>query len=115
MKRIRLAFLCAGFLAAGALPAHAQQSHYAVKTMDFGIWCTEEAHLSADRCDKHLPEDMQKFEAYRAVIEKYEIPYLQEKDQKIQFDRDILHNDPIDQKPDDKSKAGNTSTTTAPQ
>ncbi len=114
MKRIRLALLCVGFLAAAVLPAHAQQSRYAVKTMDFDLWCTEEAHLAPDRCDKRLPEDMQKFEAYRAIVEKYEIPYLQEKEQKIQFDRDILHNDPIDNRPDDKSKAADTSTK-APQ
>jgi len=113
MKRTCFALLCAGLLAAVALPAHAQQTRYPVKTMDFDIWCTEEAHLSYDRCGKRLPADMQKFEAYRAIVEKYEIPYLQQRQQKLEFDRDILHNDPIDNKPDDRSKA--PAATPAPQ
>jgi hypothetical protein len=45
---------------------------------------------------------MQKFEAYRAVVEKYEVPYLQEREQKLRLDRDILHDDPIDKDPADK-------------
>jgi len=108
MKQTRLALMCAGLLAAAALSAHAQQARYPVKTMDFDIWCTEEAHLSYDRCGKRLPEDVKKFEAYRAIVEKYEIPYLQERDQKIQFDRDVLHNDPIDTKPSDKPNTSGT-------
>ncbi|MGA7711903.1 MAG: hypothetical protein WCA81_08385 [Rhizomicrobium sp.] len=105
MKRTRLALLCAGLLAVAALPTHGQQTRYNVKSMDFDLWCTEEAHLSYDRCAKRLPEDMQRFEAYRAIVEKYEIPYLQRRQQQVEFDRDILHNDPIDTPPDDKSKA----------
>ncbi|MGA7674799.1 MAG: hypothetical protein WCA78_07085 [Rhizomicrobium sp.] len=97
MKRTSLAILGAVLLAAAA--AQAQTTRYNVKTMDFDLWCTEEQHLPYERCDKRLPEDMQKFEAYRAVVEKYEIPYLQKKEQKLQFDRDILHNDPIDNPP----------------
>lgn len=85
---------------AAALPASAQTLTYPVKTMDFDIWCTEEAHLPYDRCDKRLPEDMQKFEAYRDVVERYEIPYLQEKDEALRFDQDVLHNDPVDKRPD---------------
>jgi len=98
MKRICLVFL--GL--AAALPAQAQTSRYPVKSMDFDIWCTEEQHLPYERCDKRLPEDVQKFEAYRAVVERYEIPYLQEKQQKLQFDHDILDNDPIDNSTQDQ-------------
>jgi hypothetical protein len=105
MKRPCFALICAGLLAAAAVPAHAQQTRYPVKTMDFDMWCTEEAHISYDRCSKRLPDDMHKFEAYRAIVEKYEIPYLQKRQQKLEFDRDVLHNDPIDNKPDDRSKA----------
>ena len=97
MKATSLAIFGAVLLAAAA--AQAQTTHYNVKAMDFDLWCTEEQHLPYERCDKRLPEDMQKFEAYRAVVEKYEIPYLQQKEQKLQFDRDILHNDPIDNPP----------------
>jgi hypothetical protein len=103
MRAVRLALICAGLLAA-TTAAHAQAARYPVRTMDFDIWCTEEAHLAPDRCDKRLPDDTQKFEAYRAIVEKYEIPYLQEKEQKLRFDRDILHDDPIDTKPADKTK-----------
>jgi len=101
MRRTNLAILVAALLAAAA---QAQTMHYGVKTMDFDLWCTEQAHLPYERCDKRLPEDLQKFEAYRAVVERYEIPYLQEKEQKLRFDRDILHDDPIDKDPADKSQ-----------
>lgn len=95
MKRMILALMLAG------APAFAQDgaSPYPVQRMDFDLWCTEQQHLSWDRCDKHLPEDVQKFEAYRAVVERYEIPYLQEKRQTLYFDETIMRNDPIDKKP----------------
>ena len=100
---MNLAFLCGALLAAATLPAGAQATRYNVKTMDFDLWCTEEARLPYERCDKRLPDDMQKFEAYRAVVEKYEVPYLQEREQKLRLDRDILHDDPIDKDPADKT------------
>jgi hypothetical protein len=102
MKATHLAIFSAVLLTAAA--AHAQTSHYNVKSMDFDLWCTEQAHLPYERCDKRLPDDLQKFEAYRAVVERYEIPYLQEKEQKLRFDRDILHDDPIDKDPANKSQ-----------
>lgn len=83
-----------------AVPAAAQTTSYPVHSMDFGIWCTEVQRLSWDRCDKRLPEDVQKFEHYRAVIERYEVPYLQEKDNTLHFDETILHNDPVDKQHD---------------
>jgi hypothetical protein len=87
-----------------ALPAHAQQptTHYDVKTINFDLWCQEQANLPPDRCDKRLPDDETKFEAYRAKIEKYEIPYLRRRQNDQQFDRTVLHNDPVDN-PIDKS------------
>ena len=97
MKRIAWALMLAGF--AAVLPANAQSGRYPVKTMDFDLWCTEEQRLPYERCDQRLPEDIQKFEAYRAVVERYEIPYLQEKEQALHFDETILHNDPVDKKP----------------
>ena len=92
MKSITLAFA----LAVLALPAHAQTGRYDVKPMNFDLWCQEQAGLPADRCDKRLPEDDKAFEAYRAKIEKYEIPYLQRKDHDQQLDRTVLHPDPLD-------------------
>ncbi len=102
MRGTNLAIVGAVLLAAGA--AQAQTMHYNVKTMDFDLWCTEQQHLPYERCDKRLPGDVQKFEAYRAVVERYEIPYLQGKEQRLRFDRDIMHDDPIDNDPADKSQ-----------
>jgi hypothetical protein len=89
-----------GWIAAAlvALPlvAHAQGQNYDVKTMNFDLWCQEQQHLDPDRCDKRLPGDEKDFEAYRATIEHYEIPYLQEKQNAIALDRSILNKDPVD-------------------
>jgi hypothetical protein len=84
--------------AAIALPTavFAQGSNYDVKTMNFDLWCQEQQHLDPDRCDKRLPGDEKDFEAYRAKIEQYEIPYLQEKQNAIALDRNILNKDPVD-------------------
>jgi hypothetical protein len=94
------AFLLAGLATALAVSANAQTLRYPVWSLDFDIWCTEEQHIAADRCDKRLPEDVEKFDAYRHIVERYQIPYLQEKDQELRFDQDILRNDPIDKQPD---------------
>lgn len=101
MKRILFSLLGAGLLATSA---QAQVGSYHLWSMDFGIWCTEEMHYSDERCDKRLPDDVKKFEAYRAIVERYQIPYLQEKDQKLRLNRDILHNDPIDNTVEDQTK-----------
>lgn len=84
--------------AVGALacPAQAQTPRYDVKTINFDLWCQEQAKLPPDRCDKRLPDDETQFEAYRAKIEKYEVPYLQRREEEQQLNRTVLHNDPID-------------------
>ncbi|MDE1986006.1 MAG: hypothetical protein KGL29_04470 [Alphaproteobacteria bacterium] len=97
MTRLSCALFCAALYVA-AMPVHAQ-TRYKVMTMDFDIWCTEEQHLPYQRCEKRLPDDVKTFEAYRDTVERYEIPYLQEKDDRLRFDRDIMHNDPIDNPP----------------
>ena len=78
------------------LSAFAQGQNYDVKTMNFDLWCQEQQHLDPDRCDKRLPDDEKQFEAYRATIERYEIPYLQEKQNAVALDRNILNKDPVD-------------------
>ena len=70
--------------------------NYDVKTMNFDLWCQEQAHLPVTRCDKRLPEDEKTFEAFRAQIERYEVPYLQQRQQELSINRDILHNDQVD-------------------
>jgi hypothetical protein len=81
-----------------ALSAASAQTgkNYDVKTMNFDLWCQEQAHLPATRCDKRSPEDEKTFEAYRAQIERYEVPYLQQRQQDLSINRDIMHNDPVD-------------------
>ncbi|MBS0472611.1 MAG: hypothetical protein JSR60_16175 [Proteobacteria bacterium] len=74
----------------------AQSQHYDVKTINFDLWCQETQQLPPDRCDKRLPEDEAAFEDYRAKVEKYEIPYLQGRENGAQLDRVILHADPVD-------------------
>ena len=49
--------------------------------------------------DKSSDQDEAAFEAYRAKVEAYEIPYLQQKNNAAQLDRDILRNDPVDNPP----------------
>src|SRR5579872_1701395 len=94
MTYSRLA-LTAALLA--AVPALAQTGkNYDVKTMNFDLWCQETQHLPPARCDKRTPEDEKTFEAYRAQIERYEVPYLQQQQRDLAIDRDILHNDPVD-------------------
>ena len=64
--------------------------------MNFDMWCQEEQHLAPERCDKRLPQDNAAFEAYRAKIEDYEVPYLQQRQEKANMNQVILHNDPVD-------------------
>lgn len=79
------------------LPAAAQnaQLRYRLEPLNFDLWCQETVRLPVARCDQRLPEDMERFEAYRAVIERYEIPYLQERQNQLQLDRALLHHDPV--------------------
>jgi hypothetical protein len=77
---------------------------YNVQNMNFDMWCQEQQHLPALRCDKRLPEDDAAFNAYRSKIERYEIPHLQQQQHEIQLDRGILHNDPVD-RPTEPSQA----------
>ena len=78
-------------------PAMAQRNgNYQVQEMNFDLWCQEQAGLPAERCDKRSAQDNAAFEAYRAKVEAYEIPYLQQKQSAARLDRDILRNDPVD-------------------
>ncbi|HEU0161652.1 MAG TPA: hypothetical protein VFQ69_04560 [Rhizomicrobium sp.] len=81
---------------AAPLPALAQYGNYRVQSMNFDLWCQEDARLPVERCDRRLPEDVQVFEAHRAKVEQYEIDYLRQKDNAIRLDRNILHADPVD-------------------
>jgi hypothetical protein len=82
-----------------------RNGNYQVTEMNFDLWCQEQAGLPVDRCDKHMEQDLATFEAYRAKVEAYEIPYLQRKNGAARIDRDILRNDPVDN-PTTKDVAG---------
>ena len=95
MRRLIVASIAAAVLLSG--PASAQRnSNYQVMEMNFDLWCQEQAGLPVDRCDKRAPQDIAAFEAYRAKVEAYEIPYLQRKNGAARLDREILRNDPVD-------------------
>ena len=85
--------------AAAMMPATGQTyrgGNYPVQEMKFVLWCQEQAGLPAERCDKRTDADEAAFEAYRAKVESYEIPYLQQKSNAARLDTDILRNDPVD-------------------
>ena len=91
--------LFAAALLASVMPsgvALAQPGNYQVTEMNFDLWCQEQAGLPVERCDKRAPQDIAAFEAYRAKVEAYEIPYLQKKNGAARLDREILRNDPVD-------------------
>jgi len=77
-------------------PQGPRDIRYDVRNMNFDMWCQEEQHLPPARCDKRLPQDDADFNAYRAKIERYEIPYLKQQQKQLQINSDILHNDPVD-------------------
>jgi len=89
------AICTAGALALAAPPAWAQ-GPVPLHNINFDMWCQEQQHLPPERCDKRLPQDNEAFEAYVDKIQKYEVPYLEQRKQEEDFSRVILHNDPVD-------------------
>jgi len=85
----------ASFAAVGLLAAQPNPNRD-IKTMNFDLWCQEEAALPPTRCDKRMPEDESAFEAHRASIEQYEIPDRSAQYDQARVNRDIMNNDPID-------------------
>ncbi len=97
MKRGGYLVLVGAFaLVASAARAQTGDTSYKLKDMNFDMWCQEQQHLDPDRCDQRLPDDEKAFEAYVDTIQKYEIPYLQERQKREDYDRTLLHNDPVD-------------------
>lgn len=82
---------------AAAAPAAAQAApSHDVKTINFDLWCQEQAALPPERCDKRTPEDEKAFEAYQAKLEHYEVPYRSPQYNQGRVNRDIMNADPID-------------------
>src|SRR5215469_15449174 len=115
MNRMRRFSISTAVAALFALPANAQQqTTYDVKTINFDLWCQEQANLPPDRCDQRLPEDEKKFEAFRATIERFELSHLKDKERERNFDKNVLHNDPIDQPLNTQATSPDTATKTNP-
>jgi hypothetical protein len=94
--------------------AGAQPLNYDVKTINFDLWCQEQANLPPSRCDKRLPEDEQRYETFRNTIEKYEVSHLKDRQKEKNFDSTILHNDPVDEPPTTQNSKPDVSTKTNP-
>ncbi len=97
MKRagyLLIAGACA--FACRAACAQTPGEQYDLHTINYDMWCQEQRHLPPERCDKRLPEDEKAYEAFVDTIQKYEIPYLDEKRRRAHYDRTLLHDDPID-------------------
>jgi len=75
-------------------PAPADGGRLKVQTLNFDLWCQETEKLAPERCDKRLPEDDAAFEAYRAKVEKYEVPYLKNKQREQSLNRTLMHSEP---------------------
>ena len=94
--------------------AQAQPLNYDVKTINFDLWCQEQANLPPERCDKRLPGDERAYEKFRNTIERYEISHLKDKQKEQNFDSTILHNDPVDEPPTTQNSKPDISTKTNP-
>jgi hypothetical protein len=96
MPTYRACLLAAVATAAFAAQANAQDGRYALHETNFDMWCQEQQHLPADRCDKRLPQDDADYQAYVSKIESYEVQYLQQQRKNVNLERTIVHVDPID-------------------
>jgi hypothetical protein len=79
-----------------ALPASAQEPRYDPQELNFDLWCQEQAKVPPRRCDRRTASDEKAYNAYRDRIDRFQIPYLQEKKREDQIDRSIMNSDPVD-------------------
>jgi hypothetical protein len=121
VHKLAIAVAALGFATAAAaqdnpiVPSDPQgaNTRYGVYNMNFDMWCQEQQRLPPARCDKRLPEDDAAFDAYRAKIERYEVPYLRDRQRQQELNVGILHNDPVD-RPDRPSQPQAQPTTAPP-
>jgi hypothetical protein len=107
----RISFLA--IAAAALMSGSAQAQSVPLTEMNFDMWCQQEANLPPERCDKRLPEDDARFDAYRKKIQDYEVPYLQQREQNQHLNQVLLHNDPVDH-PTQPSQPTGPDTATTP-
>jgi hypothetical protein len=108
MKSMKGPILVLGLACALATSAAAQGTRYDVKTINFDMWCQEQAKLPPSRCDQRLPQDEATFDAYRSKIEQYETDYLREKSDEDNFNRAIINRDELDKTSMDRNPAPQT-------
>jgi len=78
-------------------PVSAQPDvNHNVITLNFDLWCQQQAALPPARCDKRTLEDESAFEAHQAALEHYEIPDRSVQYEQGRVNRDIMNIDPID-------------------
>lgn len=111
MRPARILFIFGFALASVAARAQAPVTQYNLHEMNFDLWCQETRHYPPERCDKRLPADDKEFQAYVAKIQKYEIPYLEERHEEQERSRSILHADPIGNQHKPDTPAGSKETT----
>ena len=58
---------------------------FAVRNLDFDLWCQQTQRYDAERCAARRLEDVKAFEDYRSSIERYELDYLKQ----VQKDQDL--------------------------
>ncbi len=85
-------------------------TRYPVSEQNFDLWCQEQQGLPPERCDKRLPQDDAAFKTYVDSISRYEVDYLKARQREADINRDILHDDPLDNPSTPGSTGGSTST-----
>lgn len=88
--------LAGALILAANLSAAAQEPHYAVRGLNFDLWCQQQAKLPPIRCEKRTAIDENAYDAYRDKIDPYEVPFLQQRSQQRQIERSIMNFDPED-------------------
>jgi hypothetical protein len=89
-------FLLALLMGVVAPGGHASARDYGLVPMNFDLWCQEEEHLPAHRCDQRMAADEKAFEDFQYKISPYEAQNLRTAEQDLQLRRDFMENDPID-------------------
>jgi hypothetical protein len=78
--------------------AGAQQGNYNVQVLSFDAWCQDVRRYDPDRCDRREPADEEAFVAYRATVERYELPYLKRQQAEADLNNRVIDHE-VSQKP----------------
>lgn len=73
---------------------YTERPAYDFRTMNFDLWCQETQRYPVDRCMERRADDVKAFEDYRAVIERYEMELLRQRQREAETQQ-RLNRDPI--------------------